>query len=113
MWMRMETEFVILPVTKTMTELPTGKPRTGPSARMVQIFKTRMKTMPHPISSKTGSAIERKTPGTDNLRGKIVKISETAYVTKRAQKAEDPRKETVKDREGKGLSPFPSLWGTP
>jgi hypothetical protein len=36
-----------------------------------------------------------------------VKISETAFVTKRVQKAEDPSKETVETRGKRGSAPFP------
>jgi len=104
--MRMETASVTVSLITIMPGYQTDRPQIGPSVKMVQIFKTRMKTMPHPISSKTGLAIDRKTLGTDNLQGKIAKISETAFVTKRAQKAVDPRKETVKDREERGFAPF-------
>lgn len=54
--------------------------------------------MVHPIKTETGSAIEKKTDGTGNLQGKIANNSETAFVTKRVQKAKEHRKETVKNR---------------
>ena len=79
----------------------------GPDKRKTKAINTKTITMLHPISTKKGLAIERRTLGTENLRGKIVKISEMVFVTKWVQKAEDPRRETVETRGKRGSAPFP------
>lgn len=107
--MRMETASVTVLMTEKMPGIPTGRTRIGLSTRRNQTFKTKTKTKPHPIISKTGLAIESKTPGKGKIGGKIVQISETVCVMERAQIAKDPEKETVEAREKRGPAPFLSF----
>ena len=104
----METEFVILHVKAKRMEHRTVWIQTGPNKRKATVINTKMKTMPHPIRTKEGLTTERRIRGTDNHQSKTAQISEMemVFVTKLAQKVEDPRKETVKDREEGGLAPF-------
>ena len=105
--MKMETGFVILDVVATRMEHLTHKIRIGPNKRKRKIIKTETGIMVHPIRTENGSAIERKTIGTDNPQGKIANSSETEYVTKRGQKEIEPRKETETNREERGSAPLP------
>lgn len=104
--MRMETAFVILHAMATRTDHRILRIQIGPNKRNAMGINTKMKTAPHPISTRKGSAIVKKTHGTGNPQGKIVKTSETEFVTTPGQKEEDPRKETVKNKEKRGSAPF-------
>jgi hypothetical protein len=66
--MKMEMVFVIFHV---MVGMANGilKIRVDPDKGKAKVISTETKTMPHPISNKKDSAIEKKTHGTGNLQG--------------------------------------------
>ena len=101
-WMKMEMEFVILPVTMTMTVYPTVKTQIGPSLKMAQIIKMETGAIPLPAKRETDMVSAAEMPGTIIPSGRIVTVSETVSVMALVRRVKDQEKVKAKADQSEG-----------